>query len=165
MIMPDQMMFDFTAEADIANWKVEDDVVMGGRSDGHFELEDGHGCFHGEVSLENNGGFSSVRYVSGKKTDISDFTHVVLRVKGDGKRYQLRFKSKQSERASYVDYFQTSGEWETVKLKLADFEPIFHGEKMEMPNYPAEVMSEFGILIGNGEAQSFKLLIDWVGFE
>jgi hypothetical protein len=165
MIMPNQHFFDFNGEADISNWKVEDDVVMGGRSDGHFKMEDGHGCFYGEVSLENNGGFSSVRYVNGEKMDISTFTHVVLRVKGDGKRYQLRFKSDQSERASYVDYIQTSGEWESLKLKLSDFEPIFHGEKMEIPNYPAEVMTEFGILIGNEEAESFKLLIDWVGFE
>ena len=44
---------------------------MGGRSDGNFNLnKEGFAVFHGEVSLENNGGFSSLRYQFPEK-DIS----------------------------------------------------------------------------------------------
>ena len=57
------LLFDFSTESDLNNWQVVDDVVMGGRSDGQFSLnEQGHGVFEGRVSLENNGGFSSVRH-------------------------------------------------------------------------------------------------------
>mgnify|MGYP001300270260 CR=1 FL=1 len=53
----------FTNSSDVSGWMVVDDIVMGGRSSGLFRLDkDGHGVFTGEVSLENNGGFSSVRY-------------------------------------------------------------------------------------------------------
>jgi len=56
-------LFDFTPESDISNWVTVDDTVMGGRSDGHFRINDeGHGEYGGHVSLENNGGFSSLRY-------------------------------------------------------------------------------------------------------
>ncbi len=56
-------LFDFEKNADIQNWRVVDDVVMGGRSSGSFSLSpEGYGVFAGRVSLENNGGFSSVRY-------------------------------------------------------------------------------------------------------
>jgi len=56
-------IFDFNKKADITNWKIVDDAVMGGRSSGKFYLnEEGNGVFEGSISLENNGGFSSLRY-------------------------------------------------------------------------------------------------------
>lgn len=61
-IMAPTSLFNFTSSTDIKTWYIVDDVVMGGRSSGTFTLnEDGHGVFAGNVSLENNGGFSSVR--------------------------------------------------------------------------------------------------------
>ena len=58
-----QEIFNFTKSSDVSGWMVVDDIVMGGRSSGFFQLDkDGYGMFTGEVSLENNGGFSSVRY-------------------------------------------------------------------------------------------------------
>jgi hypothetical protein len=45
----------------IQAWKVVDDGY--GRNVGTFKLDpDGQGVFEGTVSLENNGGFSMVRY-------------------------------------------------------------------------------------------------------
>jgi hypothetical protein len=36
---------------------------MGGESSSTFQLNsEGHGVFEGNISLDNNGGFSSVRY-------------------------------------------------------------------------------------------------------
>ena len=61
--MAPQIIFDFNTDANIQNWRVVDDGVMGGKSLGNFRLDaSGHGVFEGEISLENNGGFSSVRY-------------------------------------------------------------------------------------------------------
>ena len=62
------VLFDFTTSSDISKWRITDDVVMGGRSDGKFQLSaNGNGLFSGKVSLENNGGFSSVRYYLDQK--------------------------------------------------------------------------------------------------
>ena len=47
----------------------------------------------GNISLENNGGFSSVRHSFRKKV-VSEFEQIVLKVKGDGKTYQFRIKEK-----------------------------------------------------------------------
>jgi len=61
--MASNVIFDFNKNSDIENWIIIDDVVMGGKSSGSFKLNsDGHGVFEGEISLENNGGFSSVHY-------------------------------------------------------------------------------------------------------
>ena len=78
-----------------------DDVVMGGRSSGAFSLNaDGFGVFQGDVSLENNGGFSSVRYRF-QTIGIKGCTRVVIRLKGDGKKYQFRIKSNSADYYSY----------------------------------------------------------------
>ena len=57
------MLYNFSQNSSRSDWQVVDDVVMGGRSDGGFYIdENGNGVFEGKVSLENNGGFSSVRH-------------------------------------------------------------------------------------------------------
>ena len=106
-------IFDFTPTSDVTGWRIVDDGVMGGKSAGSFRLsEEGHGIFQGYVSLENNGGFSSLRYrFSGKQ--VGQFSKVAIRLKGDGKRYQFRLKADVYDRHSYIQYFETSGEWQT----------------------------------------------------
>ena len=42
-------------------WRSIDDVVMGGLSSSRMWVEQGRAVFDGELSLENNGGFASVR--------------------------------------------------------------------------------------------------------
>lgn len=158
-------LFDFNKDSNISDWKVMDDVVMGGKSSGHFKLtEEGHGLFYGKVSLENYGGFSSVRYRFESK-DIDGFSKVKIRCKGDGKRYQFRVKTDAYDEFSYIQHFQTSGEWETIVLNLADSYPTFRGRKLDMPNYPAKNVEEVAFLIGNKLAESFELEIDYVVFE
>lgn len=81
------MIFDFNKESDISNWLVVDDTVMGGRSKGSFKLNsDGYGVFEGAISLENNGGFSSLRHRF-EKLNVSNFKTIKIRLKGDGKKY------------------------------------------------------------------------------
>jgi len=158
-------IFNFGKQSDLSNWYVVDDVVMGGRSNGNFTLsEDGHGLFQGRVSLENNGGFSMVRYVIGK-SDVSRYSTAVIRLKGDGKRYQFRIKSAGRDRHSYIAHFQTSGEWETIKIPLAKMYASFRGVKLNMPDYPGKQMEEIAFLIGNKKAEEFRLEIDKIELE
>ena len=158
--MQSATIFDFNKKADISKWSVVDDVVMGGRSSGNFYLgNEGHGIFEGRVSLENNGGFSSVRY-DFDKMSTKDFSKVIIKVKGDGKSYQFRVKSKSSDYYSYITSFETSKDWETIELKLSDMVPAFRGRNLDMQNYDKESIEEVAFLIGNNKAQSFKLEIE-----
>ena len=142
-------------------WRIVDDRVMGGRSQGYFEInEEGQGHFHGGVSLENNGGYSSVRYRLPEAQAASDQQLVRLRVKGDGKRYRFRVKAKASDYYSYITYFETSGEWEEIELDLEDFYPSFRGQKLKMPNFDQAQIEELSILIANYKKEEFNLLID-----
>jgi hypothetical protein len=151
------LLFDFTGTSDTDNWLVVNDGVMGGLSRGTFMLsESGTAIFSGTVSLENNGGFSSIRYNPGK-IDVEGFSTLELYLKGDGKNYQVRIREKSSDYFSYIYTFQTSGEWETIKVPLAEMYPSFRGRTLNLPNYSGKSMMELTFLIGNKKAESFRL--------
>jgi hypothetical protein len=165
LIIGNMLLFDFSKDSDLTNWVVVDDVVMGGRSDGKFELnESGHAVFKGIVSLENNGGFSSVRYRFSQK-NIDGYTKVLLRLKGDGRRYQFRVKSDKYDRHSYIYHFETTKEWETIEVPLYDMTPSFRGRILDIPNYQGKVLEEIAFLISNKKAESFKLEIDKISLK
>ena len=96
------ILFNFDSDSDLSHWTVVNDVVMGGRSEATFGLNsEGNAVYEGSVSLENNGGFSSLRYRFGK-TIIEHYKSVELHLKGDGKMYQFRIKTSKMDRHSYV---------------------------------------------------------------
>lgn len=153
-------IFDCKQDNDLSNWIVVDDVVMGGRSTGNVQFDsEGHAVFSGDVSLENNGGFSSVRCrFEALKAD--QFSKFVVRLKGDGKNYQLRTKANLNDYYSYINNFTTTGEWETIEIPFSEMKPAFRGRMLDMNNFSGESMEEVGFLIGNKEAESFALKID-----
>ncbi len=160
LLINSMVIFDFKQNSDLRDWRVVDDTVMGGRSDGHFKLNPaGHGVFQGDVSLENNGGFSSIRYRFDTK-QVKGFSTVKIKLKGDGKRYQFRVKSNQYDRHSYIYHFQTTGDWEVVEVPLSDMLPKFRGRSLDLPNYPGQVMEEIAFLISNKRAEAFSLALE-----
>jgi hypothetical protein len=154
------ILVDFDKASDIGQWYVVDDVVMGGRSNGNFTInEKGHAVFEGTVSLENNGGFSSVRHAFEPK-NVSGYTKAVIRLKGDDKNYQFRVKSNRNDRHSYVYIFETSGKWQTIEIPLAEMQPSFRGYKLNKPNFSCEQLTEITFLVSNKKSEKFRLELD-----
>lgn len=154
------IIFDFNTLSNISKWVIVDDVVMGGKSNGTFKLDiDGNGVFEGNISLENNGGFSLLKYQF-KKIAVLNYKQIKLRIKGDGKRYQFRVKSNQNNQHSYISFFNTTTNWQTVTIELADLIPYYRGKKLNLPYFPCKELDEIGILLGNNKNEDFKLKID-----
>lgn len=159
VISSSMVIFDFNKVSYISDWKIVNDVVMGGRSYSKFHInEEGHGIFKGTVSLENNGGFASLRHRF-KRKKIAGYKKVMIHLKGNGKRYQFRAKTNKEDQQAYISYFETTGEWQTVEMILSALEPTFRGRKLNMPNFPAEEMEEVGFMIGNKANEKFELVI------
>jgi len=158
----EKVIFDFNNGTTISDWVVVEDRVMGGRSNADINLtETGHAKFSGNVSLENNGGFASVRHrlnVDGLKK----FSKAVIRLKGDGKNYQFRLKNKLNDRHSYIQEFSTNGEWQEIELDLAKMYPGFRGRILDIPNWDHDIIQEITFLIGNKKNEEFSLLIDYI---
>lgn len=154
------VIFDFSKKSLKNDWRIIDDGVMGGISQGEFLIDsDGNGVFQGTISLENNGGFSSVRYQF-DKINTNKESKILIRLKGDGKQYQFRIKDKYDSYYSYITTFETSGEWENIEIKLADLYPSFRGQKLNLPNFKSDSFEEIVFLIGNKKNESFKLILD-----
>lgn len=154
------ILVDFNRDSKISEWKIVNDVVMGGRSQSNFFVDsNGNGTFKGTVSLENNGGFCSVQHAV-KPIALTQFKNFSIRLKGDGKKYQFRVKANRSDYFSYVYEFQTTLDWETITIPIAGMQASFRGQKVAIPNYDGSKIEEMAFLIGNSKAEQFQLLID-----
>lgn len=161
-LVPLQVIFDFNTKSDLQDWVIVDDVVMGGESSGTFKLNaDGFGVFEGSISLDNNGGFSSVRYRF-EKLRIKEYTKVIIKLRGDGKNYQFWIKSNVGDYYSYIAPFLTSGEWQEIEILLKDMYPSFRGRRLDRPNLSDDYVEEICFLIANNKEEQFKLVIDKV---
>jgi len=153
------MLYQFDQNSATSDWRIVDDVVMGGKSSGDFHInESGNGVFEGSVSLKNNGGFSSLRH--SETFHIQSRKNIRIHLKGDGSNYQFRVKSDDSDRHSYIAEFPTSGEWETIEIQLSSMYPAFRGRKLSIANFDQDQIVEMAFLIGNKKAQKFKLEIN-----
>ncbi|WP_318640244.1 CIA30 family protein [Flavobacterium ardleyense] len=156
------IIYDFQKDSNAADWQIVNDGVMGGMSQGKFKIDrEGKGVFYGDVSTENNGGFSSIRHEFATLKVDTD-SKVILTLKGDGKDYQFRIKDKLSNSHSYITTFSTTGEWQEIEIALADLQPSFRGQKLNMPNFDKTFFEEIRFLIGNKKDESFELVIDTI---
>jgi NADH dehydrogenase [ubiquinone] 1 alpha subcomplex assembly factor 1 len=140
------------------------DPVMGGRSTSGLEWAGGAAVFAGDLSLENNGGFASFR-VRVQEGRLAGATLLMARVRGDGRRYQLRVRpGGRFDGVSYQAEFVASAEWTTVSLPVDGFEPTFRGFRPPGAGAldPAKVR-EVGIMLADKKEGPFRLEIAWIG--
>ena len=160
-----QTLFDFNTEATSGNWVPINDSVMGGVSGSTFEiLPGGTGQFLGTVSLENNGGFASIRTLV-DSFDLSGYKGIKIRVRGDGKTYSMRLRTdRRMDGVSFSSSFQTKkDEWVEVSFPFDAFIPGFRGRTVRGvgPIDPSTI-GQMGILISDKQSGPFVLQIDWI---
>ena len=161
----DLMVFDFRDVSQKGNWLMINDGVMGGISRSEIVFSDsGTAIFKGTVSLENNGGFASTRSKL-RLYDLSGYTGLSLRVKGDGKNYQLRVRTdKRFDGISYRYIFETVPDtWITLRAPFGEFTPVFRGRILEdvSPILPSQIQ-QIGFLIADKQSGAFQLEIEWI---
>lgn len=162
---PQAMLFDFSSPAAVAQWQAVNDGVMGGASDGRFRITGRRTMeFYGTLSLENNGGFASVRSLPGKPGLEAGDT-LAVRVRGDGREYQLNLYTAERRTAfSYRAPVRTrAGEWNEVRIPLGSFVATSFGEVVRGagPVDPAAVTS-VGFLLADKVPGPFLLEIAWI---
>jgi hypothetical protein len=160
-----QLVYQFNRDSSRSDWFIVNDGVMGGKSKGNFEINpEGHGRFSGFISLENNGGFSMMVHRM-KTVEVSPEKSVVLKLKGDGKSYQLRVKDRSNHYYSYARKFKTSGEWEEVRIPLSELRPTFRGQAVDRPSFDQNTLEEVALLIGNKKEEDFELLLEAINIK
>ena len=156
------MVFNFGADAD--PWPNIDDPVMGGISRSRMSISGGKATFEGTVSLENNGGFASLRSRPAEH-NLTGYQGIVLRILGDGKIYGVRLRTDAAfDGVSYQRKIATeAGRWIEVRLPFEAFRPVFRGR--EVQRYPAldpGAIKTFGLIISDRQEGTFRLEIEWI---
>ena len=153
-------LFDFSDDAD--GWRVVNDGVMGGDSQGQLAIEDGVMRFSGEL-VTAGGGFTSVRIE--RQEDLSDYSGVELRVRGGGRTFEVEVNDATRNRRREVSRraaFDAGDEWRTVRIPFDSLESTAFGEPVDVgPLDQADVRS-FGIFIADGQDGPFELEVDWI---
>jgi monofunctional biosynthetic peptidoglycan transglycosylase len=158
-------LFAFASPDTAAAWQAVNDGVMGGVSDGRFRITDRQTMeFYGTLSLENNGGFTSVR--SRPRTlGLQQGDTLVARVRGDGREYQFNLYGSERMRAfSYRAPLPTrAGEWIEVEIPLDRFVATSFGRILSGvgPPEPRGVTS-IGFLLGEKAPGPFALEVAWI---
>ncbi len=160
---PQTILMDFSQSAEVELWRSIDDRVMGGISESRMTSSgQGSAIFSGTVSLENNGGFASVRSAT-KKRDWSGFAWIVLRVRGDGKTYSINLKTDPNfDGITYRSNFTTKrDEWTTVVLPMDGFRAVFRGRPVpQAGKIDWKEIQSVGFLISGRQEGEFRLEVE-----
>lgn len=154
----------YRLDMDLRPWQAVNDGVMGGISVGAMVASDDGLRFEGTLSLENDGGFASVRRHFEDRLDGA--TGIRLRVRGDGRTYQFRIRLDDNfDGISWRGKFDTDGSVQTVDLSFEDFEPVFRGRLVEGAGKPdTSHIRQLGFLLADGGAGPFRLDIMAIEF-
>jgi hypothetical protein len=162
------LLFDFDEAADVAGWTAVGDVVMGGVSRGSLtQAEPGIASFAGVVSLENSGGFASVR-TPPRAWNAAGAIAFVLRVRGDGRCYKFTVRTDDGfDGIQYQSRFTPrAGEWCEVRLPIESFAATFRGRTVpDAPPLDPGRLRALGLMISDRQAGAFELLVDWIEAE
>ena len=144
---------------DTLDWRITDDVVMGGCTRSEVSASAGELDFSGLLSLENNGGFASV--LGELETPLRHFHGIRLTVSGDGRRYQLRLRENRENRTvAWRASFDTGTTPKRITLLPEQFEPVVRGEKVIGAKPLAETpVNHLGFMLARGEEGTFKLAV------
>ncbi len=151
------LLFDFYDPQCLQPWYVLDDGVMGGVSRGTLRANSDAGLiFSGKVSLENNGGFSSIR-AQFSPINLSHFTGIQAWLRGDGKRYGFYLKHDTSPIVFQANFNTTAGEWQNVQIPFAALRPNWYGRRLPTGSLNLSHLNAMSFIIGDKQAGQFRL--------
>jgi len=139
------------------SWSVVNDTVMGGVSRGRVQGE----TFRGELSLESNGGFVSIRARLPRQA-LADAKAVKIALRGDPRTWDvtLRRSDVPLRAGSYRVKVPVAPDGIEVVLPLADFRPTSFGRAVSgAPALDSELdrIVELGFLLADKNPGPFEL--------
>lgn len=164
------------ASLDPDDWIVVNDGVMGGRSRGEAnrvrgETPDSTALRFEGVLRTQGGGFTSIRS-TGLKAPLDGGRAIVLRVKGDGRRYACDLRDSPRVRgfgATWkLGFATTEDEWVDLRLPISDFEPYWRGRMLDRRRVEGrapfwQLVRSIGFTVADGIDGPFSLTIGRIG--
>jgi NADH dehydrogenase [ubiquinone] 1 alpha subcomplex assembly factor 1 len=139
-------------------WSIINDSVMGGISTSSIINDGDIATFSGDLSLERNGGFASTR-ASLSSPLPPEVQQIKIRVKGDGREYQLRLRTDDKrDSIAYTRPFKTEkNQWLALSFHAKDFVAVFRGRTVSAPNLRLDNIKQVGFLLADKQPGEFSL--------
>ena len=161
-----RMLVDFSATGETDRWRPVNDGVMGGLSGSRLAAaSDTSAVFEGVLSLENNGGFASIRREP-TRYDLTGASGIVLDVNGDGRQYQFRIRTNDGfDGVAYRAFFDTEvREWQRIEIPFEAFRATFRGRIIpDAPRLDPDDIRQLGFMIADKRPGEFRLEVRAIG--
>lgn len=160
---PQQFKF---GKNEVNNWVVVLDGVMGGRSTGELSFTDHALVMQGDISLENNGGFASVRSPWGQY-DLSEAEGIKMKVKGDGRKYTVMLEpTNQWYLPTYVVDVKTSKKWKTIDIPMSELRYSQVGRRMDQKPTAEDLaqVKRIGFILFDKQSGPYTLEVESLEF-
>lgn len=160
----EEPVFTFTSSTSSDGWSVINDTVMGGVSTGEVEVADGALAFTGELSLDNNGGFASVRsqlIATPLAAEWAERAGPRIEVDGDGRTWTVEVRTDDIDGGWIAEMPTSANKITDVTLPWASFTPVtrfLDPRDTDAPLDPRRVVSIAFYLVDGVEAP-FRLAI------
>lgn len=161
-----KLLFDFTDPRAVDTWHAIDDRVMGGLSQSRMRADPaGHAVFEGNVSLDQGGGFASVR-CEAADLGLSGAQVCVIELRGQARTFKLGLRGDaRFDGLQYQAAFAPTGvDWQILHLPLTAFRAGFRGR--DVPGAPAldpARIRQVGLTIAARQAGPFTLDVRRIG--
>lgn len=163
----ESLKFDFGKDKAGANWGAINDGVMGGLSKGVAYMTESTLGLTGSISLENNGGFSSLKSPY-QSFDLSKIEKVKIRYRSKG---QVVSVTIEDGKRFYEPYFklklkETKGEWKVLETNISSFKEYSLGRETSrkiLREYLAKV-KRIGFITNSKKEGEFDFEVDYLEF-
>jgi NADH dehydrogenase [ubiquinone] 1 alpha subcomplex assembly factor 1 len=120
-------VFLFDNDDDFVGWNVVNDTVMGGVSSGELTWVDDAMVFTGELSLDNNGGFASVRSPlvdSSVAARWAERSGLVIEARGDGRSWAVEVRTGSASGGWIATVTPPVDVFASIEVPWRDFTPV-----------------------------------------
>lgn len=159
---------DFGKKGNEQSWQVITDNVMGGLSSGKVELTQKGIKISGMQSLENNGGFVSLKSPFALY-DLSDYKTMKIRYRSKGIQFGLTLEVDQRFYKPYykINLAKEPKGWTEVEFAISNFKEYQLGEFTgdTISNKLLEDIIRIGFITSEKRAGEFEFEVDYIQFE
>lgn len=148
-------------------WRSINDGVMGGLSEGEIAWKDTVMLWSGQTSLENNGGFASIRG-PWEHHDLRAMNRAIIRCRGNGGPFKMTLETSQRWWMPYAyTSFNPNDDWQDVVIDVEDFS-WSQAQMGDLRNVaPSQELGDvlrIGLMKYDGTAQPFELEVASIHF-
>lgn len=154
------IMMNFPDPDSVSRWRIVNDGVMGGLSQGTRFHENAHMVFRGNINT-NGGGFSSLR-TSMTPGDLAGVDGLQLKLRSDGRDYKMTFRTSERWRGRSVSYQATipatpAEEWANATVTFDAMRTSVFGRTVRAAPFDPSDVREMGIILADGVDGPFQL--------